>query len=478
MSDLETKSEPRIEAGPSSLDSEALPVTHEYIKPKWYRSTYYNAFILGICNFLAPGIWGAMNSLGAGGEQEPYLVNAANSLTFGLMVVSCFFSPLLVKAVGIKWTLIFGTMGYAPYAAGLYSNNRYDAEWAVLLGAGLCGISAGIFWMAEAAIALSYPEPENQGRFLGFWLSFRIGGQILGGAINLGINSNKNEAGKVSYKVFLAFIALQALAPLAGLLLNKPDQVQRTDGVKVKLAITGSASYELKANAKLFVTPNFLLLVPLIAQAVYAEAVFFTFASLWFTVRVRALGSFLSGIVALVGGNVLGAWLDGKKLSLKTRTRGAFFTILGLQGVWWVWATILVTDFRESRPTYDWLDAGFAKGFALFLFWVMGFQLNYMYLYFVVGELVNTDADVIRIAGLLRATESAVQAVSYGLNSIKVFAEVGGVYVNFGLWGVALIPGWLVIRQIGVTLGDKKLEREGLIQSGPEGDVIERRDTD
>ena len=25
---------------------------------KWYRSTLYNALILGVCNFLAPGIWG------------------------------------------------------------------------------------------------------------------------------------------------------------------------------------------------------------------------------------------------------------------------------------------------------------------------------------------------------------------------------------------------------------------------------------
>lgn len=25
---------------------------------KWYRGTYYNATVLGICNFLAPGIWG------------------------------------------------------------------------------------------------------------------------------------------------------------------------------------------------------------------------------------------------------------------------------------------------------------------------------------------------------------------------------------------------------------------------------------
>jgi MFS family permease len=148
---------------------------------KWHRSTFYNALILGLCNFLAPGIWGAMNSLGAGGEEKPYLVNGANALTFCLMVVSCFFSSVIVKKIGIKYALIFGTLGYAPYAAGLYTNNRFGTEWFVLFGAALCGISAGVFWMAEAAIALGYPEPYNQGRFLGFWLSFRVGGQVVGG---------------------------------------------------------------------------------------------------------------------------------------------------------------------------------------------------------------------------------------------------------------------------------------------------------
>ncbi|KFZ24281.1 hypothetical protein V502_01240 [Pseudogymnoascus sp. VKM F-4520 (FW-2644)] len=427
---------------------------------KWYRSTFYNALILGICNFLAPGIWGAMNSLGAGGQQEPYLVNVANALTFCLMVLSCFFSSVVVRVIGIKWTLIVGTMGYAPYAAGLYTNNRYGNEWFVILGAALCGLSAGIFWMAEAAIALSYPEPYNQGKFLGFWLSFRLGGQVLGGAINLGLNSNNNKAGKVSYNVYLAFIALQALGPFAGLLLNKPSKVQRRDGIPVNLAITNSIWDEIKATVSLFFSRNFLLIVPLIAQGVYTEAVMFTFQSLWFSVRARALGSFLSGIVAIISGNLLGAFLDHNKLSLVTRARGAFVVILGLQGAWWIWATVLVTDFHRSNPTFDWVDPGFGKGFALFLFWVAGFQLNYMYLYFVVGNLASTEAEVVRIAGLLRGTESAAQAVSYGLNSIPIMGSIGSVYLNFGLWAIAIVPAWLVIKEIGVTIVDKKLQRE------------------
>jgi len=403
---------------------------------------------------------GAMNSLGAGGEETPFLVNGANALTFCLMVLSCFFSSIIVRFIGIKGALIFGTMGYAPYAAGLYTNNRYGNSWFVLFGAALCGISAGVFWMAEAAIALSYPEPYNQGKFLGFWLSFRVGGQILGGAINLGLNANNSSAGKVSYNVYLAFIALQACGPFAGLLLNKPEKVQRTDGVKVRLNVSQSTSAELKAVIKLFFSKNFLLIVPLIAQAVYTEAVMFTFESLWFSVRARALGSFLSGVVALISGNILGSFLDYKKLALRTRARGAFFVILGLQGVWWIWATVLVTDFHKTKPTYDWASAGFGKAFALFLFWVAGFQLNYMFLYFVIGELAETEEEVVRIAGLLRGTESAVQAVSYGLNSVNSMAQVGAVYLNFGLWALALVPGWLVVKEIGSSLGDRKVERE------------------
>lgn len=65
--------------------------------------------ILGFCNLAAPGIWGAMNSLGAGGSQSPQLVNAANALTFCLMVVSCYFSSIIIRYIGVKGALVFGT---------------------------------------------------------------------------------------------------------------------------------------------------------------------------------------------------------------------------------------------------------------------------------------------------------------------------------------------------------------------------------
>ncbi|KAL2867370.1 DUF895 domain membrane protein [Aspergillus lucknowensis] len=428
-----------------STDEEAIDsVPHKY-PVKWYRSTFYNALVLGMCNFLAPGIWGAMNSLGGGGAAEPYVVNTANALTFCLMVVSCFLGSVVVRLIGIKWTLIIGTMGYAPYAAGIYTQVRYDSSWLTLLGAALCGLSAGIFWMAESAIALAYPEPRNQGKFLGFWLSFRVGGQIVGGAINLGVNVRRSTAGSVSYIVYYVFIALQALGPFCGMLLTPPGKVQRTDGVPVKLQIAKNNNpwTEIKAMASLLVSRDFVLITPLIWQATFAEAVFFTYNSMWFSVRARALGSFVSGIMAIIAGNLLGAFLDSK-LALKLRSRAGFVGILALQGAWWLWGTIVVTDFHRDQPVFDWVDRGFGRGFPL---------------YFVVGNLAKDEEEVVRYASLLRGMESASQAVSYGLSSVSIMASVGSVYMNFGLWAVALYPAWLVIREIGVS-GDQKVERE------------------
>lgn len=170
-------------------------------------------------------------------------------------------------------------LGYAPYAAGLYTNNRFGTEWLVILGAALCGISAGVFWMAEAAIAIAYPEPWNQGKALGYWLTYRLAGQVLGGAINLGLNADKDEAGKVLYTVFLVFIALQASGPLVALLLNQPHQVERKDGKKVDLSILDNPGREILRTTKLFFSKQFLLIVLFIGQAVFAEAVFFTYLS-------------------------------------------------------------------------------------------------------------------------------------------------------------------------------------------------------
>jgi hypothetical protein len=112
--DSEIAPPPKDQLHPGKLHNVHITYPYLHISVKWYRSTFFNITILGLCNLSAPGIWTAMNSLGAGGAASPKLINAANALTFCLMVVSCYFSSAMVKYVGIKGALIFGTYVFPP----------------------------------------------------------------------------------------------------------------------------------------------------------------------------------------------------------------------------------------------------------------------------------------------------------------------------------------------------------------------------
>jgi hypothetical protein len=95
------------------------------------------------------------------------------------------------------------------------------------------------------------------------------------------------------------------------------------------------------------------------------------------------------------------------------------------------------------------------------------------YSYFVVTHIAKDQGEVIRYAALLRGTESAWQAVSYGLTSLTVFAQVGGIYMNFALWAIAIAPAWLVLRNFGSGKEEaSQWDRESGTSSGEASGVV------
>jgi hypothetical protein len=62
---------------PSATQDDPVAGHHqtEDAKPyRWYRGVFFQATVVGFCAFTAPGLWNAMQSVGAGGQQTPYLV--------------------------------------------------------------------------------------------------------------------------------------------------------------------------------------------------------------------------------------------------------------------------------------------------------------------------------------------------------------------------------------------------------------------
>ncbi|KAI1407304.1 MFS general substrate transporter [Hypoxylon sp. FL1857] len=442
----------------SDISSPATAVSPRVTQKRtWYHTTLFNAFVIGAVGFIAPGLWNAMNSLGAGGAQEPYLVNAANSLVFGIMGFLCLFGAPLANRIGLSWTLFLGAVGYPLYSAGLYTNNRYGNVWFVLVGAVACGFSAGLFWASEGAIALGYPEPGKRGRYMNIWLWFRTGGPLVGGAIVLALNhdAHSKAKGKVGYQTYLVFIALQCIAAPIALLLSPPEKVQRSDGTKVIIKSEGSIGAEFKALWATCKRKDIILLLP-IFWAAYFNQYSGNFQSYYFGVRARALIGFVGNFGTLLSSQLTSTLLDYKGLPVKKRIVVGFWWVVVLHIIAWTYGWVIQEKYTRNPPAYDWEDKGFVEGFFVLILWDFARQSLQNWLYYLVANKTDNISELTRFSGILRGQESFAQAVSYGLNTKNWFGGRVPLAVNTILLFLAAIPTWLVVHDLVPVESDTK----------------------
>ncbi|KAL4960104.1 major facilitator superfamily domain-containing protein [Aspergillus stella-maris] len=420
------------------------------IKGPFYRQVFFQATVVGLCAFLAPGLYNAMQSTGAGGQQSPYLVMAANSVLGVMMVVTCALGSVVANRVGLKNALIFGTTGYCVYAASLYTNNRYGNEWFVYLGATACGITAGIFWAAEGAIMISYPIDSQRGRYLAYWLAYRNASSIVGGIINLAFNYSGKSTGKLDWRTYIVFVVLQCLAPFVAFFLSTPDKVQRADGQKVKTAQRISTVSELMEIAKILIRRDFLLMAPFFFYATFLLSYASSYLTLYFSVRARALASLISALAQITANFFFGTFLDWQRFILNQRARFSYIFIMALFGGTWIWGAVVQHGYEIHTPTLDWSNSGFGRGWAFYIMMQVNFALAYNYGYWLAGYVARGPAEIVRLTSTVRAVEAAGGAVASGLSSTSapLIAALG---VNFGLWGLAVVPTYFVARKVGLT---------------------------
>lgn len=410
-----------------------------------------------------------MNGLGVGGSQSPQLVNAANALLYAFMTVTCFAGPWITNIIGFRWTLALGSIGYPLYAAGLYLNNRTGATWLVYLGSVTCGLSAGFFWSVEGAIATGYPEQHKRGRYIATWFTFRNFGNIIGGAVSLGINHNVNHRGKVGYQTYLAFIAIQCLGLVFGLFLSNPEKVQRDDNTKIEAPRGIHWREEAKTMWRLLRSKSIVLLVPLFWYFGWIQAYPGTYLATYFTVRSRALGSFMSAVVG-----TLATWLGGSLVDLpwlKSRKHRAVITyilIALLNSATWIWAVIIQNEYRHTNPVLDWGDQrAFGRGFGLYLFERISLGLVENYIYWCISNLSDSPGDQIRYSSLLRGIETAGVAVGFGVQAVPT-ALIATASINFGLWFLALPFSYYATLQV-VRKFENQAQKSADLQRDEEG---------
>ncbi|ORY89285.1 MFS general substrate transporter [Leucosporidium creatinivorum] len=437
------------EKGVSAASSSELA-----LRPTWYRSVFLQITIVGAGAFLSPGLWNGLSALGAGGAQEPWLVNAANSIVFGLMVVTCLFASTIVNRIGYRWSLVLGTAGYAPYAAGLYTNKLYGTTGLILGGSVLCGLSAGLFWGVEGAIVLGYPQPEKRGRMLAYWLGWRNAGGLLAGAINLGLNANTSTAGSVGASTYLVFIALQAVAPFIVFFLSEPSSVIRPDGKRPQMENHQGTVAEMREMWTIVKRKEVLFLVPISLYAQWSASYIGTFLSLYFSVRSRALASFLVPITSLIANFILGTYLDNTSIRKHIRCRSSYIACMTGLGGCWIWFTILQVRYISNPPKgLDWAQGhSFSLPFAAYIIVYTFYYLLQNELYYVISQLARHPHELVRLSSFLRGLESAGSACAFGVSSRKTLSKLVPLSLNFALWGISTVTAWFTVRQLGVNI--------------------------
>ncbi|KAJ4314644.1 hypothetical protein N0V94_006374 [Neodidymelliopsis sp. IMI 364377] len=397
-----------------------------------YRSVLFQIIIVGLVAFCEPGIWTALNNLGAGGNAS----------------------------ITAKWTLVIGAAFYTPYAAGLYCNNRYGNEWFMLLGAALCGIGASLLWASEAAIAVGYPEDEKRGRYVGIWMGIRQMGPLVGGAISLALNVKTKEKGKVTYTTYLGLVAISSLGAPFALLLSQPQKVNRSDGTKIPYMKKTNFKTEARAIFRQLKNPYMLLLIPVFLTGQFGvtyQGNYLTSKShpvrgnntakliqrvAYFTVRSRALASFLTAIVGALANLLTGIVLDLPQFSRPAKSKAVYIFVVITVTASWTWNAIVETKLSRmtTPPSFDLGDgAFFNSAFTVYMCFRFFYEVLQTYVYWLMAEIKGAkgDGDVARTTGILRSWESIGSTIAYAIGAVHISNETQMI-IGFALWAVTV----------------------------------------
>ncbi|EMR64450.1 putative duf895 domain membrane protein [Eutypa lata UCREL1] len=356
------------------------------------------------------------------------------------MVFGCPLFSVLANKFGLRKILIIGTLGYAPYSASLYVNNRYGVEWFVLFGGVTCGIAASALWASEGAIALGYGSIKDRGKFTGIWLGLRELGQLIGASIQLSLNVKNEQRGKVGYSTYLVLIALQCLGLPLALLISPPEKIIRRDGVKIQDPTKNKAVLgEAKKLWGLLKTKQFLLLIPVLVGFNWNNTYQGIYLTKYFSVRARTLGALTSGLAATAANIFWGWFYDLKRFSRPTLAKitWGFFAVFMLALFGWQVSNEKLYSEAVPKVTIDWSTSGFGRAFAVNVLFRFMNESHYMFVYWIVGAFFD-DLETLTLAiGLLRSFESVGSCVAFGVGAANVTPMVN-LIIAFVMFGVTI----------------------------------------
>ncbi|ERS98320.1 hypothetical protein HMPREF1624_05104 [Sporothrix schenckii ATCC 58251] len=417
----------------------------------WYRSPLFSVVMVACTAFTCPGIFGALNGMGAGGGASAGTSNAANAIVFGILAVVSPFVGIFCNYLTPKWTLFIGTFGYAPYAAGFYVVDHYGESWLLLFGAVTCGLSACFLWVASGSIIMGYPEENRKGLAASLKFSFQNLGASIGGIISLALNAEKAYRGSISEATYVALMTIMCLGFPFALNVSPAHRVQRRDNLPVVLRKAPTLAMTFRILWTLIKTPTVLGLMPFMIYSQWFLSYQWQFNFAYFTVRTRALNSMLFYLGGLVAALSFGQLLDWTRFHRTTRARIGFFVVSITSGTSWIIGQAVQHHYMTNPPTLDWVEARYGLPCFLFLLWGISDPLCTVYMYWLTGSLTNNVNESALLTGIINSLGSVGSTFGFVVSAMD-FNYDGACAINLALFFLSL-PGlsWVAFKKVTET---------------------------
>jgi hypothetical protein len=237
--------------------------------------------------------------------------------------------------------------------------------------------------------------------------------------------------------------------PIA-LLLSPAKKVWRKDHSRVIIHWQPSWGAEFGAVWKQLTSRRILLLLPAFFISYFYNGYNSTFLTTYLTVRSRAFSSFFTNFSGIISSFLIAALLDHQSMPIALRAKIAFTSIVTILIGTWIWAAVLLSQFRSApdEPVFDWFKGGFGKAYALVFFWAFGGQAFQQFLYWLVGQYATDLSSLSHVTGILRGFEALGQTVALAIQtapSANGFASIG---LNFGMTVLCIAPTWVVLSEL------------------------------
>lgn len=419
---------------------------------KHYYTPLFQISLIGFICFCCPGMFNAVNGMGAGGQINPEATNNGNTALYATFAVFGLLGGGIYNLLGPHKTLFFGCSFYILYMGSYLYYNHYSSQAFMITAGALLGLGAGLLWAGQGAMMTAYPTPARKGLYISlFWCIFNLGG-VVGGFIPFALNYH-SQYGHVNDQTYIAFMCIMALGTLLTLALAKPESVIRDDGTHVTMTQYADVYSEAIHVLKLFSDWRMLLLAP----ACFASNFFYSYQfnnvnGVLFNVRTRAFNNVFYWAAQMLGSAFIGYVLDHSHKRRKVRGMiGCGMLIVLSTGIW---AGGLANQLRYSR-TKPWaapLDfkegKKYAGPFVLYFSYGLLDAMFQTLCYWTIGALTHDARILSRYSGFYKGVQSAGAAVAWHIDNIGL-SFMGELILNWSLM-MASFPLLLVLLVVAV----------------------------